>query len=131
MRTLASIFLCLSAAGHSLAAELKLPLTVKTVEYWSLTGARFPEIGQDPLSLPAGAQLQRGFAADRISVELVSRPVFSAAPEDWTVLELGSSALVFAREGNQGALILIVGDAAPEVHLVPGELGDDGRPTDP
>lgn len=131
MRTFVSFVLCLAAAAPSFAAELTLPLTARTAENWSLSGARFSDLGRDPLSLPAGVQLQRQFTADRLSVEVISRPVFAATPEDWAVLELGSTALVFAREAGRGALVLLVGDAPPEVHLIPGELSADGRPDKP
>lgn len=131
MRVFALSLLLLSFTKLLSGAELTLPLTAQTVENWSLSGARLPEIGRDPLSLPANTQLYRGFSADRVAVELVSRPVFAAMPDDWMVIELGSAALVFAREENRGALVLMVGDDAPEVHRVPGELNAEGRHADP
>ncbi len=121
----------LAAGVPCIAAELVLPLNELTVNRWSLSGALPSELGREPLSLPAEAQLQRDFSADRVSLEIVARPVFSTAPEDWTLVELGSSALVLARDGQRAAAVLLADDGEPVVRYVSGDLGPDGRPVEP
>lgn len=130
MRSL--ILLSLLSIAPAFGAEIPLPVNSESLTYWSITGAERREVTGDPLDLPPATELGRRFLADTLKVEVDSRPIFSAEPESWALLELGSVALVFARDGDTGLLVLVADDENGAVlHPVAIPLGADGRSREP
>lgn len=113
------------------SAELTLPLTPDTLEHWTLDGAAPEELKGEPLTLPAGAQVSRLFTTDTLAVRLTSSPVFARDPADWPVLELGSAALVFARDEGTGYLALALGAEKVVLHPHTIFLNDEGQAKEP
>jgi hypothetical protein len=117
----------------ALCAGVKIQsVTPHSLETWTVTGADKAALGHSSdLVLPANAQLSRGFAAELVSIEFRAKPVFAASAEDTAILELGPVALILTREGDQGCLMLDLGDSAPVV--LPGRvaLDEDGAGVSP
>ncbi len=110
------------------AAELSLPLTRDTLDYWSVSGAKPADFTAEPFTLPPGAQVSRAFTTDAVAVRFETQPPFSSDPENWTVIELGSAALVFARDGDAGFLAVMTGPDAAVLHPRTVPLDEAGRP---
>lgn len=127
------VTLGLLALVSALAASAQtLTLTPQSLTAWTLTGATKEALARQAiLSLPAGAQLSRTFRTGDITVAVTARPVFATAPADWPVLEVGAAALVFARTGETGQLILKVGDTEPVALPLAVTLDAAGRSADP
>jgi hypothetical protein len=119
------------ATPLAFAAELNLPLTPDTLPYWSLSGAKPGDLSTEPLTLPPGAQVSRIFTTDHAAVQIETSPTFALDAEDWAVLELGSAALVFAREAGTGYLALAVGATEVILHPHTIPLNDEGRASEP
>jgi hypothetical protein len=78
------------------------------------------------VTVPAGGELSRTYeAAAQISVHLLSRPFFGAAPAGWPALEVGPASLAFVRDTKGGGLVLL-GDQPLSLPLDLA-LGEDGR----
>lgn len=122
--SLAAVLVCSGHASHQI-----IEVTPQTLEGWTLTGAdQVALTSGDQLVLPAGAQLSRQFSGSAIILHLVTRPTFSTRAEDWPIIGLGSSALVFTRKDGQGQMVLVTGDDTATV--LPWSLPPD-RPDKP
>jgi hypothetical protein len=71
------------------------------------------------------------FQAGDLSVDAVTQPVLGVAAQDWPMLELGPAALVFARKGASGQLILVVASDAPVALPLTIALDAEGRSAEP
>jgi hypothetical protein len=123
--------LFLSAGGLTAGEQIE-PVTPASLAGWSFTGSdSAPNPGDEHLSLPPNAQLARSFVTTELAVKLVTRPVFSAEPANWPILEIGQSALIFRRKGNDGELALAWDENAPVSLPFTIELDDDGHSAEP
>jgi len=114
------------------AGEWVTRLTPQSLDGWSVVGSSAEALSGDAkLTVPAGAQLARAFGATDVKVTLTTQPVIGVAPEQWPVIEVGPAALVFARNGDSGTLVLVAGLADPVTIPVAIALDVDGRCTDP
>jgi hypothetical protein len=106
MRTIFVMFLSLISLGIR-SEELAIDVTEQGLSGWQLVGQPSNLDGAPGLfCLAADSQLFRTFTAESISIEVSSRPVFGVESTDWPVLEIGADALVFARLGDKGRLVL-------------------------
>ncbi len=88
-------------------------------------------LDQNRLELPAEGQLFRGIGAGNATLTLHSSPVFAIESEDVALLEFGSNAIAFTREGEIGRLTLVQLDQVPQVLDYAVVLGEDFRPVEP
>lgn len=110
----------LSSLGFALigltlqAGEQLIMVTPQSPAPWSGPGAPSGSTsGQTRFTLSAGGQIARTFPARILSVHLTTQPVFGVESDEWPVLELGSTSLVFVREDSIGRLVIVMGEAIP------------------
>lgn len=133
IRLLPSLFTLLSVTAPQVAlAGDSFPLTPQTVKSWIIAGADQAKLTEAPLMvLPAGAQAARRFQGKEIVVNLDAGVVFDTDPANWPVLEIGSAALAFVRNGETGGLSLVLGDSAPITLPYVFKLDPNGLSIDP
>lgn len=61
----------------------------------------------------------------------MSWPTFAVAAEDWPILELGSALLAFVRDGDEGKLVLVIGEKQPEMLPYSFKVDAEGRAIEP
>ena len=132
MRTRISLFCLFAFLPVLLPAQQTITVTPQSLTGWTITGAD-PQVlaKQSELTLPAGAQLAQTFNATDVSLQVTTSPLIGENAADWPVLELGTTALVFARNGIAGKLLLVIGDNAPQPLPVSFALDADGRSSEP
>lgn len=124
-------------AAFAFALSLRsAPQTIKVVPSsltgWIVTGtARTVLAAQPKLELPAGAQLSRQFNSPDLLLRATIQPLVGAESADWPVMEIGSAALLIARDGSYGKLWLVVADDAPVELPVTFALDAEGRAVAP
>ena len=122
----------IALAGALQAGEQIVTVTPQTLGNWAVSGAGKSALNQaSVVTLPAGAQLSRRFDADSVTVQFKAQPVFGATAEDFLTLEAGPTALVFVRDGSDGQLVLVMGDAAVVPLPYTVKLNPDGSSVDP
>jgi hypothetical protein len=126
---------CVILLGSSLAwchAQENYSVTPQSLAGWNLAGTDSQTLAAQPeLTLPANAQISRAFTTSDLTVHLSTRPYFGTEPADWPVLEVGSAALVFVRNGVTGQLHLVLGEEAPIVLPPSFALDAAGRSLEP
>lgn len=121
-----AVMICANAVGEV------LHVTPQTLGDWNVFGLN--EKGAVDSSdgfLPAGAQIAKGFKTTGITLSLVVWPFFSTQQANWTVLEVGSAALVFIRTGEQGEMKLVVGGSDPIDLPFRFTIDENGRSAEP
>lgn len=107
-------------------------VTPQTLNGWVVTGADKSALSQaTELTLPPGAQLSRLFEANIVVVQFNAQPVFGATGENFTSLAVGPAALVFARDGTDGQLVLVMGDTTVVPLPFTVKLNVDGSSVEP
>lgn len=122
----------------SLFAAISVPASVRSYRLpsgdfsdWTARGVSQTDLAkQSAFTLPAGAELVRGFYGGSVMLAVGSTPHFAQAPTDWPVLQVGPTAVVFTREGAVGRLALVVNETA---RMLPAEIALDqnGRAREP
>jgi hypothetical protein len=113
MRTTICLF-GLLAFSLGVQAQQTIVVTPQTLIGWTVTGADPQALSQQRvLGLPAGAQLARSFRTTALEIKVTAPPFVGTSADDWPVLEIGDAALLFARGGSTGNLLLVLGDKAP------------------
>ncbi len=113
MRTTISV-LSFLALALGLRAQQTIAVTPQTLAGWTVSGADPQALSQQTgLSLPAGAQLARSFMVSGLNLKVTTKAAIGQNAGDWPVLEISDAALVFARNGSAGKLVLVLGDNAP------------------
>lgn len=128
MRTFSILVLVLGgilAAPHAQASDGSL------VAGWRQLGDVQTPGGSSGIVLGANAQLGHDMAGGVVNLRLLSQPVFCFASEDWPVIEIGSVALLLARDSDVGRLVLVVADNDPIVLGGSIRLAADGRSEEP
>ncbi len=126
-----SFIVWIALAGGLTAAAQDYPVTPATLADWQINGAEHSTLqAQDTLSLPAGAELVRSFPVGAVVLHSVSRPVFSSAPADWPVVQVGPAALALTRQGDHGQVALLVGETV-QILPVAVQLDAAGRSLQP
>jgi hypothetical protein len=116
---------------HGANAQI-VALNPQALGGWTLVGADQAALGQSTvLTLPAGAQVARSFPLGDVTVTAASKPTFGDNAEDWPTVELGAATLVFARNGDKGQLLLVIGDQAPVALDLSIRLDVNGRSVEP
>ncbi len=109
------ILIGLTLTSGLLSAKQIMSVTPQTLAGWTIVGAEASALaGQPELTLPAGAQLARSFDNGELAVQLKTRPVVGVNESDWPTVELGTTALIFSRNGAVGKLLLSVGGQTPQ-----------------
>lgn len=128
-----TLFLSLFALAFAFcAAQQLVRLTPQSLSNWTVTGADKQALSVSPnLALPAGARLTRSFNASGLALMVTTRPRFDVTPAEWPVLEIGTAALVFTRNGDAGLLNLVLGDNAPVDLPLRFTLDDQGYSVEP
>jgi len=124
------------AIGLTLAlaaqAQQTISLTPQTLTGWEIVGADAGALAkQVKLSLPGGAQLSHLFLTNDLGINVTTSPATGQSSADMPVLEIGSVALVFSRDGSTGKLVLLVGDSAPVDLPFSFALDANGRSIEP
>ena len=132
MRTPCFFFGVISLASALQMSGQTTEVTPNALGGWTVTGADQSALQANPsLTLPAGSQLSRVFQAGDLSVDAVTQPVLGTATQDWPMLEVGPAALVFARKGASGQLILALAADVPVALPFTIALDAEGRSTEP
>jgi hypothetical protein len=132
MRTPCFFFGVISLASTLLMNGQTIEVTSTTLAGWTVTGADQSALQASPsLTLPAGSQISRVFQAGDLAVDAVTQPVLGTESQDWPMLELGPAALVFARKGDSGQLILALAGDDPVALPLTIALDAEGRSTEP
>jgi hypothetical protein len=106
-------------------------VTPATLAAWQVTGTDRQKLqSQSTLSLPAGAEIVRTFPGGAVVLYTVSRPLFGQTAADWPVLQVGPAALAFTRQGNEGKLVLLLGEELSVLPLAVA-LDSHGRSAGP
>ena len=111
-----------------LSADQSVSVTPQTLTGWTIVGADANTLaGQSELTLPPGAQIARAFDGGTLSLRLATRPSVGAKAEDWPVVELGSAALIFGRNGATGRVLLSLDGEAPQPLPLEFALDEEDR----
>jgi hypothetical protein len=132
MRTILSLFSFLALAAGLPASQQTITVTPQALTGWTVVGADPLVLASSPeLLLPAGAQLAQPFKAAAVALKITTSPVIGTDPADFPILEIGSAALIFARDASGGKLTLLIRDQAPLDLPFSYALDADGRSTAP
>lgn len=112
---ISTILIGLTLSSGLLPAQQIIRVTPQTLAGWTIVGTEASALTSQPeLTLPAGAQLTRFFDNGELGLQLKTHPVIGLNESDWPTVELGSTALIFSRNGTTGKLLLAVGGQAPQ-----------------
>lgn len=128
MRTFSILVLVL---GGTLVAPHVTAADGNPFDGWRRAGDVQTPTESDGIVLGANAQLAHDVTGNPVNLRLLSEPVFSVASEDWPVVEIGSVALLLARDADVGRLILVIADNDPIVLDGAIPLAVDGHSQEP
>jgi hypothetical protein len=122
----------LAVANLATAGQQAIWVRPDSMAEWKVSGTEIDSASDRlKLSLPSGTQIARSFRVQELGIELTTQPKFAADPVDWQILEIGSSALIFRRNGSDGEVALALGDSDPASLPIAIKLGDDGHSAEP
>ena len=138
MNTRTFLWAAIMGAAPALAAGQSFVVTPEAIKIsWQVAGAGPNDIKPDGQGwiLPAGAQVSRMFAstggASEVAVAFTGRPHFDAAAANMPTLEFGNALVAFARSGDDGALVVLIGENEPVVLPFAFPLEETGRSAEP
>lgn len=102
----------LLGSAASFAGERIFRVNPNALDGWTVIGAEALS-REETVTLPPGSQLARAFPRGNLAVQFVTQPRFAAGSADWSVLEIGDTALIFQRDGGEARLALAVGETPP------------------
>jgi len=105
MARLALLACTVGLAVPSRAADKFNPLQLS--EWGVSDGIPAPDVSGRGVVLPAGVQIFRSFAARRVDLHVVSKPVFSSQPAEWATIEIGPASLTFVQDAVGGGMVLL------------------------
>ena len=122
----------------ALAAEVNILVTPESLKNsWQVVGAGPGDIRPEGKGwiLPAGVQVARELAeaqgATGVAVTFIGRPHFAAAAANMPALEFGDALVAFARSGDDGVLVVLIGENEPVVLPFAFLLDEAGRSAEP
>ena len=125
---ISTALLGLILSSDLLSAQQIMNVTPQTLAGWTVVGAEASALASQPeLTLPAGVQLARSFDNGELALQLKTRPTIGVNESDWPTVELGSTALIFSRNGAGGKLLLAAGGQAPQPLPIEFTLDTDDR----